>query len=246
MLLHGSARVTLRTPSPPLAFGMSAPRKPIERRRPTPARPPAARSDEPLASAQPGGVSCRRPGPGWKLDPWPPMLVESRLRRFLGWLLDIGAYVLFAVTFWVVGVVVDVSVYMAACSTSHTCLDPASDLPFDAISSIAAGCVGMLAASFLLRIVRPGYPAGVFIAVSACLTLLFTLPGFGEWRAAGRNPFELNNHVRFTLGPWAGCVVGALLLLRRAQVTSSLKRILSLAVASAPTGRCPARRRRGS
>lgn len=137
------------------------------------------------------------------------------MRRIIGWLVDIAAYVLFAFTFWLVALFVDIFVYWAACSVIRTCVDPASNLPFDALSSAVAGYVAMLAACTLLRAIHPRHPAGVFVGVSTCFTLLFAITGLVQWQMDAKDPYELNNYVRFTLGPVIGCGVGWWLVGRR-------------------------------
>jgi hypothetical protein len=136
------------------------------------------------------------------------------LNRVVGWVVDIAAYLLFAVVFWLVAILADVLVYMATCRISRYCRGTEFDLPFDIFASLVAGCVGMLAAVALLRAVYPKYPAKIFMAVSTGFTILFVLSLVTE-ADDGRNLYEFNNQIRFSLGPFAGCVVGWLLLNRR-------------------------------
>ena len=135
------------------------------------------------------------------------------MNRVVGWVVDIAAYLLFAAVFWLVAILADVLVYMATCRISHYCRGTEFDLPIDIFASLVAGCVGMLTAVALLQAVYPKYPAKIFMAVSTGFTFLFVLSLVTESND-GRNLYEFNNQISFSLGPVAGCLVGWLLLNR--------------------------------
>jgi hypothetical protein len=128
-------------------------------------------------------------------------------------MIDVAAYVAFAAAFWIVGLFAYLSVYAVSCGISRGCFGPSGALPFEVFSAVLTGGFAMWAAIALAKALHPTYPAREFAAVSTGFTVLFCLWTAIDWieGKGRRDPYELNQAVRFLLTPTIGCLMAWLL-----------------------------------
>jgi hypothetical protein len=137
--------------------------------------------------------------------------------------INVATYLLFAITFWLVGLFAYLLTYMAACSVVRGCLSAAMATPEEAISAVVAGSVAMWLAVLMVGAIRRRYPARAFAAVSTGFTLLFAFWEALDWLTgkSGGGPDSINNAMRFTLAPAVGCAVAWLMVWHRGRVRES-------------------------
>jgi pimeloyl-ACP methyl ester carboxylesterase len=122
---------------------------------------------------------------------------------------------MFAVAFWLAGLLAYLLSFMTTCSIAKSCIDAASSTRFEVISAVVAGSIGMWTAVTLVRSVHHPSPVRTFVLVSTGLTLLFAAGTIFDWvNGIGRRSSvadEINGAVRFVLLSVIGCAIGWLL-----------------------------------